>query len=336
MPVLPTRMTAGPGQFTEALLADTPPPENDGEALYFPQSAADDESGTPLAEEATPAGDPRVEYDAQRLYLRDMAKSRLLDAEQERHYGRLVRQGDTAARQIMIESNLRLVVTLAGHYRNRGLPFLDLIEEGNLGLIHAIEKFDPERGFRFSTYAAWWIRQTIERALINQGRIVRLPIHIVRQISRYLRAYRQLSCKMPREPRSADIATWLGESPFLVDRMLTLCEQPASLDEPLKIDPDLTMADCLPAANSTTLPDLLQDTAIISTIDSWLNLLDERQREIIIRRYGLHDRDPETLEKIAQSLKLTRERIRQLQIAALKQLGQILRNQGYTAEALLD
>jgi RNA polymerase nonessential primary-like sigma factor len=284
----------------------------------------------------TPADDTSAEYDAQRLYLRDMAKSQLLNAEQEQYYGRLVRQGDTAARQIMIESNLRLVVTLAGHYRNRGLPFLDLIEEGNLGLIHAIEKFDPERGFRFSTYAAWWIRQTIERALINQGRTVRLPIHIVRQISLYLRAYRQLSCKMPREPRAADIATWLGESPFLVDRMLTLCEQPGSLDEPLKIDPDMTMGDYLPSANSTSLPDLLQETAIVSTIDSWLNLLDGRQQEIIIRRYGLHDRDPETLEKIARSLKLTRERIRQLQVAALKHLGQILRNQGYTAEALLD
>jgi RNA polymerase nonessential primary-like sigma factor len=322
----------------ENLLVETPSPENDGETDYVPKDATDtasDDGETTLAE-VTPADDTSAEYDAQRLYLRDMAKSRLLNAEQEQYYGRLVRQGDTAARQIMIESNLRLVVTLAGHYRNRGLPFLDLIEEGNLGLIHAIEKFDPERGFRFSTYAAWWIRQTIERALINQGRTVRLPIHIVRQISLYLRAYRQLSCKMPREPHAADIATWLGESPFLVDRMLTLCEQPGSLDEPLKIDPDMTMGDYLPSANSTSLPDLLQETAIVSTIDSWLNLLDGRQREIIIRRYGLHDRDPETLEKIAQSLKLTRERIRQLQVAALKHLGKILRNQGYTAEALLD
>ncbi len=322
----------------ENLLVETPSPENDGGTDYVPKDATDaasDDGETTLAE-VTPADDTSAEYDAQRLYLRDMAKSQLLNAEQEQYYGRLVRQGDTAARQIMIESNLRLVVTLAGHYRNRGLPFLDLIEEGNLGLIHAIEKFDPERGFRFSTYAAWWIRQTIERALINQGRTVRLPIHIVRQISLYLRAYRQLSCKMPREPRAADIATWLGESPFLVDRMLTLCEQPGSLDEPLKIDPDMTMGDYLPSANSTSLPDLLQETAIVSTIDSWLNLLDGRQREIIIRRYGLHDRDPETLEKIAQSLKLTRERIRQMQVAALKHLGKILRNQGYTAEALLD
>lgn len=336
MSVLPIRMTRGPGKLSETLLADAPARETGGEALDFPRSAAADENEAVLAEAVTPAEDPREAYDAQRLYLRDIAKSRLLNAEQEQYFGRLARQGDAAARQIMIESNLRLVVALAGHYRNRGLPFLDLIEEGNLGLIHAIEKFEPERGFRFSTYAAWWIRQTIERALINQGRTVRLPIHIVRQISLYLRAYRQLSCTMPREPRAVDIATWLGESPFLVDRMLTLCEQPASLDEPLKIDPDMTAADCLPSANSVTLPDLLQETAIVSTIDSWLNLLDGRQREIIIRRYGLHDRDPETLEKIAQSLKLTRERIRQLQVAALKHLGQILRNQGYTAEALLD
>jgi RNA polymerase nonessential primary-like sigma factor len=280
--------------------------------------------------------DDGMGLDARHLYLRDMARPPLLSADQEQHYGRLVRKGDAAARRIMIESNLRLVVAMAGHYRHRGLPFMDLVEEGNLGLIHAVEKFDAERGVRFSTYAAWWIRQTIERALINFGRTVRLPTHIVQQISLHLRAYRQLCCKMPREPRAADIAKWLGESPLQVDHLLTLSEPSSSLDVPVSQDEATTLAECLSAGSVSSLPDQLQNAAILATIDSWLNLLNSRQREIVIRRYGLHDQDPETLEAIAKSMHLTRERIRQLQVAAIKQLGCILRNQGYTAEALLD
>lgn len=277
-----------------------------------------------------------MDHDAEHIYLRELGKAKLLNADQEKHYGRLARQGDESARQIMIKSNLRLVVSLASRYRNRGLPLLDLIEEGNLGLIHAVEKFDPERGFRFSTYAIWWIRQSIERAIINQGRTIRLPTHVVRRISLYLRAYRQLSCRMPRDPTAADVARWLGVTPTLVDRMLTLAEPTESLDIPLRSDPETTLADCLQATGTLTAAEQIQLHETQATIDQWLDLLSDRQKHIVIRRYGLHDHDPETLEKIAGSLRLTRERIRQLQLDALKRLGEILRDQGYSADALLD
>ncbi len=283
-----------------------------------------------------PAALHRPGFDTTRLYLDDLAKSKLLTAEEEKTYGRLARKGDEEARQKMIVSNLRLVVTLARRYRHRGLPFLDIIEEGNLGLIRAVEKFDPERGFRFSTYAAWWIRQNIERALINQGRTVRLPIHVARQINTCLKAYRQLAVQLAKEPRIDEVATLLGNSSARVDRLRVMNELIGSLDAPMKNDPELTLGDCITGDKTLPVVEHLQNAHILLAVDRWLDLLNERQRDIVIRRFGLHEHDPETLESIAHTMHLTRERIRQLQAEALQHLARIIENQGYTAEALLD
>jgi RNA polymerase nonessential primary-like sigma factor len=287
--------------------------------------------------EKTEAGDgSNSSSDSTRLYLKSVGRSKSLNAEEEKHYGRLARKGDKRAKQKMIECNLKLVVALANRYRDRGLPLLDVIEEGNLGLMRAVDKFDPERGFRFSTYAAWWIRQSIERALVNQGRIIRLPIHIVRQIRLCLKGYRQIINKLAREPRPRDISAQIGVAPARVEAILTLNEPMGSLDAPLKNDPGSTMGEWVVSDQEKPVIELLQNGTVKAAIDVWLEKLDPRQKEIIIRRYGLHDQDPETLEVIAVSLKLTRERVRQIQVSAIERLRHVLQDSGYTAEALLE
>jgi len=221
------------------------------------------------------------DLDATRLYLNEIGFSPLLTAEEEVYYSRKLLKGDESAKKRMIESNLRLVVKIARRYMNRGLALLDLIEEGNLGLIRAVEKFDPERGFRFSTYATWWIRQTIERGLMNQTRTVRLPIHVVKEINIYLRAARKLSQTLDREPTPQDVADMLDQPIDEVKRMLGLYERETSVDSPSPYDPDKSLLDTLPDEQNLDPSLLLQNSDVKEHIDTWLNLLTEKQCAVV-------------------------------------------------------
>jgi RNA polymerase nonessential primary-like sigma factor len=272
--------------------------------------------------------------DPTQLYFKALANSRLLTAEEERHYGTLARQGDAEAFRVMVESNLRLVVKLARRYLNRGLPILDLVSEGNLGLMHAVEKFEPERGFRFSTYAAWWIRQDIEKAIMNQSRTIRLPIHVVKELNGYLRAFRQLSMRMPQDPDAKDVAAFLDKPVAAVEKVLRMNEKLASLDSPVKPGSDQTVVDLISDEAQLEIPDRLQHETVERKLGEWLGGLPEPQREILSRRFGLSDGESETLEQVAAALGMPRERVRQLQQAALHHLRETLEAQGFDAEIL--
>ena len=272
--------------------------------------------------------------DATQLYLNEIGFSPLLTPEEEVFFARLAQKGDPAGRKRMIESNLRLVVKIARRYVNRGLSLLDLIEEGNLGLIRAVEKFDPERGFRFSTYATWWIRQTIERAIMNQTRTIRLPIHVVKELNVYLRAARELTQKLDHEPSAEEIANLLEKPVGEVKRMLGLNERVSSVDVSLGQDSDKTLLDTLTDDRPTDPCELLQDDDLSQSIDQWLSELTDKQREVVIRRFGLRGHESCTLEEVGQEIGLTRERVRQIQVEALKRLREILEKNGLSSDSL--
>ncbi|MFT5425603.1 MAG: RNA polymerase nonessential primary-like sigma factor [Gammaproteobacteria bacterium] len=277
---------------------------------------------------------PQKDLDATRMYLNEIGFSPLLTAEEEVYYGRKAQAGDEAARKRMIESNLRLVVKIARRYMNRGLALLDLIEEGNLGLIRGVEKFDPERGFRFSTYATWWIRQTIERALMNQTRTVRLPIHIVKEINIYLRAARQLSQTLDREPTPEDVAKLLDVPIDDVKKMLGMNERITSVDSPAGKDSGASLLDIIPDESNTDPSLLLQNSDVQAHIDIWLSQLSDKQCAVVERRFGLHGHEVVTLEEVGNEIGVTRERVRQIQIEAIKRLRQILEKEGFSLDAL--
>lgn len=275
------------------------------------------------------------ELDATRLYLNEIGYSPLLTPQEEVYYSRRSLKGDMEARRVMIVSNLRLVVKIARRYLNRGLALLDLIEEGNLGLIRAVEKFDPERGFRFSTYATWWIRQTIERALMNQTRTIRLPIHVVKEINIYLRAARHLAQTLDHEPSAEEIADLLDKPISDVKRMLGLNERVTSVDVPVIKDTDKSLLDAIPDEQNVDPSVLLQDSDVRENIEEWLNQLNDKQREVVERRFGLNSRDIATLEEVGNELGVTRERVRQIQMEALKRLREILERDGFSLDVLL-
>jgi RNA polymerase nonessential primary-like sigma factor len=272
--------------------------------------------------------------DATQLYLNEIGYSPLLTAEEEKHFARLALSGDEAGRRRMIESNLRLVVKISRRYINRGLTLLDLIEEGNLGLIRAVEKFDPERGFRFSTYATWWIRQTIERAIMNQTRTIRLPIHVVKELNVYLRAARELTQKLDHEPSAEEIADMLDRPAADVKRMLRLNERVTSVDTPVGQDSDRAVVDTIADARENDPSELLQDSDIKNSIAAWLDELSDKQREVVSRRFGLRGYESSTLEEVGREIGLTRERVRQIQVEALRRLRSIMETQGLSGESL--
>jgi RNA polymerase nonessential primary-like sigma factor len=274
------------------------------------------------------------DVDATRLYLKEIEFSQLLTADEEKCYGRRVQNGDEAARHKMIECNLRLVVKIARRYMNRGLPLADLIEEGNLGLIHAVEKFDPERGFRFSTYGTWWIRQTIERALMNQTRTIRLPIHVLKEMNVYLKAQRRLQQTLDREPTAEDIAM-LTERPIEdVERVLALQDRVGSVDVPVGREGDRQLLDIIPDEQCAEPTSMMQDESVHASMNGWLDELEAKQREVVVRRFGLQGHERCTLEQVGQELGVTRERVRQIQMEALRRLRRTMECAGYSAESL--
>jgi len=274
------------------------------------------------------------QMDATRLYLNEIGIANLLTAEEEVYYSRLAQKGDVESRKRMITCNLRLVVKIARRYMNRGLALLDLIEEGNLGLIRAVEKFDPERGFRFSTYATWWIRQTIERAIMNQTRTIRLPIHIMKEINVYLKAARQLTQILDHEPSADEIAELLGKPIDEVKRMLGLNERITSVDSPVGKETDKILLDTIADEQAKDPTDHLQVDGVNAHLDEWLNKLNEKQRAVVERRFGLHGYENSTLEEVAKVLGVTRERVRQIQMDALKRLRVILEKEGFSVETI--
>jgi len=273
--------------------------------------------------------------DVTQLYLNEIGREELLTQPEERALAYRVREGDFAARQKMIEHNLRLVVNIAKHYLNRGLSLLDLIEEGNLGLMHALEKFEPERGFRFSTYATWWIRQNIERAIMNQSRTIRLPVHVIKELNIFLRAQRHLETHGVPDAGPEDIAHLTGKPVEEVRRLLSLNDRVASLDAPLDIDPTLSIGEAIADEHSERPEDMLQMAELEHHVQTWLAELSDKHRWVIERRFGFNDEEVATLEELASHLGVTRERVRQIQLEALQTLRRILRRSGMSKEGLI-
>jgi RNA polymerase nonessential primary-like sigma factor len=271
--------------------------------------------------------------DATSLYLKEIGRSPLLSADEEVSFSIKLQQGDEAARHRMIESNLRLVVKIARCYLNRGLDFLDLIEEGNFGLMRAVEKFDPHRGFRFSTYATWWIRQTIERALMNQTRTIRLPVHVVKELNIYRRISRKLAQKLDHTPTFQEIAFEVDKPADTVNRILELNDSVCSLDISIG-DNEKSFVDTIPDLKSSSPERVTGDNNLMDKLKDFLEDLPEKQREVVVRRFGLLNHQQETLDQVGREVGLTRERVRQIQIDALRRLNDMLKKNGLSSDVV--
>ncbi|WP_020675860.1 sigma-70 family RNA polymerase sigma factor [Geopsychrobacter electrodiphilus] len=258
--------------------------------------------------------------DAIKLYLKEIQRGTLLTAQDERDLAGLIAQGDMAARDRMIESNLRLVVKIAKRYMNRGLPFLDLIEEGNMGLIKAVERFKVSKGCRFSTYATWWVRQSIERALVNQSRTIRLPVHVADDINKLVKITRELVQRLKREPNHAEIAVAMGCDEKYVRRMQVLVKKTFSIEHPMGENNDYSLIDTIEDKTAVDPETTIQDLDRFSQLLEWMEDLSETEREILALRFGLNDREPQTLDTIGQQFGVTRERIRQIEAKSLNKL----------------
>lgn len=288
------------------------------------------------AVQSVPHNFDNSDVDATNIYLREIGYASLLSAEEEVELGRLVQKGDEAARKKMIEANLRLVVKISRRYSNRGLALLDLIEEGNIGLMRAVEKFDPELGFRFSTYATWWIKQTVERALMSQTRTIRLPIHVVKRLNTYLRAARNLAQKLDHDPSAEEIAQLLDIPVGEVAKILELNERVTSVDLPIGRDGDNTIVETIADPIGAGPEESLEGLEISEELDVLLDQLNDKQAEVIARRFGLRGHDPQTLEDVGKAVGLTRERVRQIQVEALRKLRILMLREGLDSDVLFD
>lgn len=292
-----------------------------------PGSAAEPEDE--LSEEPEEEVEVKVVYDghyddAIKHYLREIQKTSLLTPDEEKALARRIDLGDKAARDKMIESNLRLVVKIAKRYINRGLPFIDLIEEGNIGLIKAVERFKLSKECRFSTYATWWIRQSIERALVNQSRIIRLPVHVSDDINRMLKVTRMLVQDLNREPTTKEVATRMEVNPSYVRRLMVLLKKTYSIEMPMGENSDYFLIDTIEDTSNHSPATLLEDINKFELVSEWLRELSENEQKIIAMRFGLDDKEPQTLDTIGRSFGVTRERIRQIEAKSLEKLRKML------------
>lgn len=315
----------------DELLADFDGSENheDGDAEDAEISLeAEDESKEEAEAEAEEEDDSHSD-DAIKLYLKEIQKTTLLTAQEERELARLISQGDMAARDRMIESNLRLVVKIAKRYMNRGLPFLDLIEEGNMGLIKAVERFKLSKECRFSTYATWWIRQSIERALVNQSRTIRLPVHVSDDINKFIKISRELLQKLNRDPKIDEIAEAMGVEPHYINRLMVLVKKTYSIEHPMGENNDYSLIDTIEDPTAADPAVLIEDLNKFNRVSEWLGTLSENERDILTLRFGLDDREPQTLDTIGKRFGVTRERIRQIEAKSLEKLRKMMEeNQG--------
>jgi RNA polymerase nonessential primary-like sigma factor len=276
----------------------------------------------------------KTDIDVTQIYLSEIGFKPLLSMEEEISLSTAAHKGDTVSRDKMINGNLRLVVKIARTYLHRGLLLSDLIEEGNIGLMRAVEKFDPSLGFRFSTYATWWIRQGIERAIMNQSRTVRLPIHMLKRITKCL-AMIQTLANEDHTPTVSEVATALNESVEEVGLLLQYTENTLSMDMPIS-EYNHPLQDALPDTVAINPELIFQEESFHQHVIGWLDNLPANAREVIVRRFGLLGRDPETLEEVGENIGLTRERVRQVQIDALKRLKEILKEEGLDEDAIFN
>jgi RNA polymerase nonessential primary-like sigma factor len=321
-------------EFTEKNSEDLPTLELLEKELLVPTDSEQAIEQEASEETLSISIETQVLVDNTQIYLREIGCSALLTPEEEVYFARRTLQGDPIARQRMIESNLRLVVKIARRYNNRGLALLDLIEEGNLGLIHSVEKFDPERGFRFSTYATWWIRQSIERALMNQTRTIRLPIHVIKELKIYLRTAQALSQQLDHEPTAEEIASQLEKPTLNVSRLLYLNACTTSVDTLGWDDSDKMLSHYSSDESDKNPAQLIETDELYDCIPKWLCTLPAKQREVLARRFGLLGYEAATLEEVGQELGVTRERIRQIQMEGLQHLRKLLQAQGLTTDSL--
>jgi len=313
----------------EPVLADSLPASNEEDwaaGVVIPLlTSAEPLAPTPTLRVARPSIDPTD------IYLGQIGASPLLSREEEIHYSRLSKKGCEASRRRMIESNLRLVVKIARRYIRSGMPILDLIEEGNIGLMRAVEKFDPERGFRFSTYGAWWIQQTIERAIMNQANTIRLPVHVAKELNSFLRAKRELAKKLDHEPTLKELAEHLNKPQSDIERILSLNEKTISVDCPVSSEIDKPLLDTLSDNEDPDPAENCEAIEVKKLVSDVLKKLSEKQRDVIIRRFGLLGHEPATLDQTGEDIGLTRERVRQIQSEAMKHLKHALKEVGVEA-----